>query len=81
MASREKVSLSLDADLVAQARRRVGRRELSAYLNEALERRLQADSIGAYLREAATRVGDIPEDVRNAVDQAWNDRFGVARLR
>ncbi|HZO93456.1 MAG TPA: hypothetical protein VFB22_06765 [Candidatus Baltobacteraceae bacterium] len=80
MPAREKVSVSLDSELVAQARRRVRRRELSAYLNEALQRRLQADAIGAYLRDAASRVGDVPVGVGETVDRAWNDRFRAARL-
>jgi hypothetical protein len=79
MAPKEKVSLSLDRDLVSEARERVGRRELSAYLNDALERRLQAESIEQYLEEAGRRVGPVPPIVTQAVDQAYARRFVRAR--
>lgn len=80
MAPKEKVSLSLDHDLVSEVRRRVGKRELSAFLNEALERRLQADAIHEYLAEAQQRAGPIPADVADAADAAYARRFDSARV-
>jgi len=35
-----KVSLSIEEDVLAEARERAGRRELSAYVSEALRRQL-----------------------------------------
>jgi hypothetical protein len=84
MAPKEKVSLSLDHDLVAEVRRRVGKRELSSFLNEALERRLQADAVQHYLGEADRRLGPAPAAVVESTDNAYLRRFDrtrVAKLR
>src|ERR1700676_1320175 len=80
MAPKEKVSLSLDHDLVSEVRRRVGKRELSSFLNEALERRLQADAIQEYLGDADQRMGPVPADVAGATDAAYARRFNGARV-
>lgn len=80
MAPKEKVSLSLDHDLVSEVRRRVGKRELSSFLNEALERRLQADAIQSYLGEADRRLGPVPAPVADSVDNAYARRFDRTRI-
>jgi hypothetical protein len=80
MSGKEKVSLSLDRDLVTEVRRRVGKRELSSYLNDALERRLQADAITEYLSEADKRKGTIPARVAAGVDNAYARRFEHTRI-
>ncbi len=79
MASKTKVSLSLDSDLVAEVRRRVGKRELSSFLNEALERRLQIDAITQYLRDIEKKARPVPARVAAAVDAAYARRFARAR--
>ena len=84
MAPKEKVSLSLDHDLVSEVRRRVGKRELSSFLNEALERRLQAEAVQSYLGEAERTLGPPPPPVDHSVDNAYSRRFDrtrVAKLR
>lgn len=43
--STEKVSTTVDKKLLAQVRRRVGRRGLSAFVNEALAEKLQRDRV------------------------------------
>ncbi|HEV2739637.1 MAG TPA: hypothetical protein VGU66_13755 [Candidatus Elarobacter sp.] len=80
MAPKEKVSLSLDHDLVSEVRRRVGKRELSSFLNEALERRLQADAVQNYLGEADRRLGPPPPAVTDRVDNAYSRRFDRTRV-
>jgi hypothetical protein len=79
VASKEKVSLSLDSALIAEVRRRVGKRELSSFLNEALERRLQIDAITQYLHDAEKRFGPVPDRVAAAVDVAYARRLERAR--
>jgi hypothetical protein len=79
MTGKEKVSLSLDRDLVAEVRRKVGKRELSSYLNEALERRLQTDAITQYLADVEKHSGQIPDRVARAVDEAYAQRFRHVR--
>jgi hypothetical protein len=84
VAPKEKVSLSLDHDLVSEVRRRVGKRELSSFLNEALERRLQADAVQEYLGDADRRRGAVPAETAADADQAYARRFDrtrVAKLR
>jgi crotonobetainyl-CoA:carnitine CoA-transferase CaiB-like acyl-CoA transferase len=79
MAGKEKVSLSLDRDLIAEVRRRVGKRELSSYLNEALERRLQADAVVRYFDQTDLAAGPVPTDVAAGVDDAYARRFERTR--
>jgi Arc/MetJ family transcription regulator len=66
-----KVSLSLDADLLAQARERVGRRELSAFVNEALRRKLDYDRLGEFLAHMEAEHGPIPEDMIEEARKLW----------
>ena len=80
MAPKEKVSLSLDHDLVSEVRRRVGKRELSSFLNEALERRLQTDAVQEYLGDTDLRLGPIPADIAEGVDNAYSRRFDRTRI-
>jgi Arc/MetJ family transcription regulator len=57
-----KVSLTLDSDLVREARERVGPRELSAYVNAALRQRLQHDRLAEFLAAADDEAGAVPEE-------------------
>jgi Arc/MetJ family transcription regulator len=62
-----KVSLTLDADLVREARERVGPREFSAYVNAALRQRLQHDRLAEFLSAADEEAGPVPEqDIEDA---------------
>lgn len=69
----ENASLTLDENVLADARARVGRRGLSACVNEALRRRLQGDRIDAFLAEAEAEVGPIPDEVMEQVRREWDD--------
>ncbi|WP_007509845.1 MULTISPECIES: hypothetical protein [Pseudofrankia] len=57
-----KVSLTLDSDLVQEARERVGPRELSAYINAALRQRLQHDRLAEFLAASDEEAGPVPEE-------------------
>jgi Arc/MetJ family transcription regulator len=46
-----KVSLSIEDEVLAEARERAGRRELSSYVTDALRRQLQHDRIAELLAE------------------------------
>jgi Arc/MetJ family transcription regulator len=61
-----KVSLSLDEEVLAEARARVGRRGLSSYVNEAVRRQLQHDR----LAEMDAEAGPVPEDIMMEA-RAW----------
>ncbi|MFN8035982.1 MAG: hypothetical protein U0V73_08615 [Acidimicrobiia bacterium] len=71
---KDKVSLTLDGDLVADARRRSGPGGLSAYVNEALRLKLQRDRLGSLLAEMDREAGAIPAEVMEEVRRAWPAR-------
>src|SRR3970282_2545854 len=56
----EKVSLSLDADLVARPRRVPGHRGLSALVNDAIRIKLQYERLRVVLAEMDAELGPIP---------------------
>jgi hypothetical protein len=60
----KKVSVTLDADLVAEIKTEVGERGFSSYLNEALIRRRQRDRLEQLERELAQEFGPIPDEAR-----------------
>lgn len=53
----EKVSATLDREVVEEIRRRVGPRKVSAFLNEAARQKLQQTRIQEYLRELYAKHG------------------------
>ena len=67
----EKVSLSLDEELVAEARQAVGARRLSGYVNEALRRQLQRDRLSGLLAELEREAGPIEPRVMEEVRREW----------
>jgi len=69
----EKVSVSLDAELLAEARERSRRGTFSSYLNEALRRAVLADRHAEYLDQLDATFGPVPEDEQAAADRWWND--------
>lgn len=67
----KKVSVTLDADLVAEAKSQVGERGFSRYVNEALALRRQRERLEQLERELADEFGPIPEEVREQVRKEW----------
>lgn len=67
----EKVSLSLDPELLAEARRLTGRGGLSALVNDALRLRLQQLRITRLLDEMDSEFGPVPADVTREVAREW----------
>lgn len=67
-----KVSTTLDADSVAEAKARVGERGFSRFLNEALAMRLQRARLEEFLAEIAEEFGPIPEEVLRRIEvEEW----------
>jgi len=66
-----KVSLSLDEDALAEARGRVGSRELSAYVSNALIRQLQHDRIGELLQQMNEDAGAVSDEMLAEAREAW----------
>jgi Arc/MetJ family transcription regulator len=67
----EKVSLSLEEELLAEARDRVGARGLSGYVNQALRHQLQHDRLAGLLAELERETGPIDPEVMEEVRRAW----------
>ena len=76
----EKVSLSLDAELVARARQVAGNRGLSALVNDALRIKLQHERLSAVLAEMDAEFGPVPAQALDRARAAWPER-GVARRK
>lgn len=66
-----KVSLSIDEDVLAEARERAGRRELSSYVTDALRRQLQHDRLGELLAEMDAASGPVPGELLEEARQLW----------
>lgn len=79
--STEKVSLSLDDQLVEEARRHAGQRGLSGYVNHALRRQLQRDRLITFLDEADESTGPVDESVMEEVRREWPDAVPPRRRR
>jgi hypothetical protein len=72
----KKVSVTLDADLVAEIKTEVGERGFSRYLNEALIRRRQRDRLEQLERDLTEEFGPIPDEVRDQVRKEWPQHGG-----
>lgn len=69
----KKVSVTLDADLVAEIKSEVGERGFSAYLNDSIRRRRQYERLRRLLREMDEEFGPVPDDVKQQVAREWNE--------
>ncbi|HXO19552.1 MAG TPA: hypothetical protein VOA87_06460 [Thermoanaerobaculia bacterium] len=67
----EKVSLTLEEELVAEAREAVGSRGLSSYVNRALSHQLQRDRLAGLLAELEEEHGPISPRTIEEVRRAW----------
>jgi Arc/MetJ family transcription regulator len=67
----EKVSLTLEEELLAEAREIAGTRGLSSYVNRALRHQLQHDRLTGLLAEMEEEKGPIETGVMEEVRRAW----------
>ena len=72
-----KFSVTLDADLIEEAREHFGNEGLSQYLNEALAWRVQHERLSRWLAEMRTQHGPTPPEIRKEVDALWH-RLGFS---
>jgi hypothetical protein len=77
----EKVSLTLEEELLAEARAVVGARGLSSYVNRALRQQLQHDRLARLLAELEQEHGPIEPQVLAEVRQEWPAPGEQARRR
>jgi len=71
--STEKVSLSLDAALLAEARQRARDSSLSAYVNKGLRRQILADRQRELLDEWEREFGPISVEAQAEMRALWPD--------
>lgn len=69
----KKVSVTLDADVVAEIKTEVGERGFSAYLNDALVRHRQHERLRRLLRELDEEFGSVPDEVHRQVEREWSE--------
>jgi Arc/MetJ family transcription regulator len=77
----EKVSLTLEEELLAEAREVVGARRLSSYVNRALRHQLQHDRLAGLLAELEQEKGPIEPLVIEEVRRAWPASGETAKRR
>ena len=75
----EKVSISLNEDVLAAARHRAGPRGLSQYVNDALRYQLQRDRLADLLEEFERSSGPVESRVMEEVRGAWPAPRGERR--
>lgn len=66
-----KVSVTLSEKVLREARRRVGKRGLSAYVDEAVRLKLQGDRIRNLVAELDKEYGPPPKRVVDQVAREW----------
>jgi post-segregation antitoxin (ccd killing protein) len=66
--------LTLDTELVDEAKRQVGARGLSRYVSDALRLRLQHDRLSAWLAEAEARSGPVNAQALAEAERLWPAR-------
>jgi Arc/MetJ family transcription regulator len=77
----QKVSVSLEHELVEAARERVGARGMSAYVNEALRRQLRRDALAELLVDLRDEHGPVPANYMEEVRRLWPAPGEVAKSR
>lgn len=71
-----KVSVSLPQGVVQEVRARVGRRQFSSYVAEAVEQRLRLQMLGEIVDDYIAKHGPISEEVAQEVDAEWRAALG-----
>ena len=76
-----KVSLSIDEEVLAEARDRAGRRELSSYVTDALRRQLQHDRLGELLADMDATEGPVPDEMMKEARKLWRGAVEAPKSR
>jgi len=77
----EKVSLSLDAGLIAKARQVAGPRGLSALVSDALRIKLQHERLRVLLADMDAEFGPVPAEELKRARRTWPDPPVAKRKR
>lgn len=71
-----KVSVSLPQDVVDEVRARVGPREFSAYVSEAVQQRLRLQMLSEIVDDYVAKHGPFSEEISQEVDAEWRAALG-----
>lgn len=71
-----KVSVSLPQDVVREVRARVGPREFSRYVAEAVEQRLRLQMLGEIVDDYVAKHGPVTDEIAQEVDAEWRAALG-----
>jgi hypothetical protein len=71
-----KVSVSLPEDVVAEVRARVGPREFSGFVAEAVEQRLRLQMLGEIVDDYVAKRGPVSDEIAQEVDAEWRAALG-----
>jgi hypothetical protein len=71
-----KVSVSLPQDVVQEVRARVGPREFSRYVAEAVEQRLRLQMLGEIVDDYVAKHGPVSDEIAKEVDAEWRAALG-----
>lgn len=71
-----KVSVSLPQDVVEEVRARVGPREFSSYVAEAVQQRLRLQMLGEIVDDYLAKHGPISDETAQEVDAEWRAALG-----
>ena len=74
-----KLSVTLEEDLVTEARRVAGARGLSGYVNQALRMQLQRDRLSTLLADLEREFGPIDPAHQDEVNRSWPKPSGDRR--
>jgi Arc/MetJ family transcription regulator len=69
-----KLSVSIDADLAAEVKRRAGERGVSGFVERAVRRELERERLAELSGELERDLGPVDEDVVIEIDSLWADR-------
>lgn len=76
-----RIAISLDPDLAKAVRKAVGKGSQSAYVADALRRKLQSDGLLAVVRDYETQYGAITENEIRAAENEQRAAIRAARRR
>lgn len=71
-----KVSVSLPQDVVREVRARVGPREFSSYVAEAVEQRLRLQMLGEIVDDYVAKHGPVSDEITQEVEAEWRAALG-----
>ncbi|WP_017595269.1 hypothetical protein [Nocardiopsis potens] len=71
-----RVSLSLPEGTAEAIRERIGKREFSAFVAEAVERELRGRILDEYLADQECRYGPVSDQARKQAEEIFDEAFG-----